>query len=61
MKTDIKYQGIGFNSEWIRGFKNEGDFLKGAEPTWFEGDVKRDDKLKELYALSVKQNEKPGK
>lgn len=56
----VKYEGISFNSEWVAS-KTEKDFLKEADVNkhWFEGDPKRTEKLKEVYALATGKAEAP--
>lgn len=54
----LKFDGIGFDADWITSFKTEADFLAEAKNNkhWFEGDPKRNEKLKELYSYAKNEN-----
>jgi hypothetical protein len=60
VKNSIIYDGIAFNKIWIAS-KTEKEFLKEGDINkhWFEGDPKRVDKLKEVYALATKKEDAP--
>jgi hypothetical protein len=55
----ITFEGASFNKSWIQRRGTFEKFMEEANKNqhWFEGDPKRADKLKELFALATKQEQ----
>lgn len=56
----INYDGICFNADWI-ATKTEKELLEEGKINthWFEGDPKKVDKLKEVYAMATGKTQAP--
>jgi hypothetical protein len=56
----MKYEGISFDQKWVASFESEDDFLDVTNEEGYkhllDGDNnKREDKLREVYALATKK------